>query len=289
MTREEAVEAIRHSKLHKRASEITARLEPSLRLVPQPHRDPPIGSSRIGDAADLPDATKWPRWEGYSGDHGRFAPCELSFLAQLNLAELPCVEALGLPGGGLLSFFYDVEAGPWGFDPRDREAHRVVYSPPTSFLRRRSPTHQPSGSQHTNSCALHGTLEFVLPDEPGISDFSADQASAYCELRDSLYGSWGAAHHRLGGHPQAIQGEMPLECQLASHGLYCGDPSGYRDPRAQKLAPRAVDWRLLLQLDTDEERAGWCWGDVGRLYYWIRKQDLAARDFSRTWLIQQCF
>jgi uncharacterized protein YwqG len=29
-------------------------------------------------------------------------------------------------------------------------------------------------------------------------------------------------------------------------------------------------------------------GDAGRLYFWIRKLDLRARDFSRIWMILQC-
>ena len=30
------------------------------------------------------------------------------------------------------------------------------------------------------------------------------------------------------------------------------------------------------------------WGDVGRLYFWIRDADLRARRFDATWLILQC-
>jgi hypothetical protein len=34
--------------------------------------------------------------------------------------------------------------------------------------------------------------------------------------------------HWLLGHPDPVQGDMQLECQLAANGLYCGDASGYR-------------------------------------------------------------
>jgi uncharacterized protein YwqG len=44
---------------------------------------------------------------------------------------------------------------------------------------------------------------------------------------------------------------------------------------------------LLLQIDSDDA-IGWTWGDAGRLYFWIRKQDLAARRFDRVWTILQC-
>ena len=52
--------------------------------------------------------------------------------------------------------------------------------------------------------------------------------------------------------------------------------------------PGAVDWELLLQIDTDEEGPGWMWGDVGRLYFWLRSEDLVAQRFENAWLVLQC-
>ena len=80
---------------------------------------------------------------------------------------------------------------------------------------------------------------------------------------------------------------MQLECRLVANGLYCGNASGYRDPRAALLRPGAADWRLLFQVDSQDE-AGMMWGDLGRRYYWIRHEDLTARNWDRTWLILQC-
>ena len=42
--------------------------------------------------------------------------------------------------------------------------------------------------------------------------------------------------HRCAGHPDQVQGEMRLECQLVTNGIWCGDSSGYQDPRAKILA-----------------------------------------------------
>ncbi len=92
---------------------------------------------------------------------------------------------------------------------------------------------------------------------------------------------------RVLGYPDPIQGEMSLECQLASNGLYCGDASGYQDPRRAALEAGARDWRLLLQVDSEDD-AGMMWGDVGRLYYWIRRQDLKKAEFGNTWVILEC-
>jgi uncharacterized protein YwqG len=109
---------------------------------------------------------------------------------------------------------------------------------------------------------------------------------AYCEFRDSVYE--GQPAHHLGGYPDPIQSEdMDLDCQLVSNGLYCGDESGYKDKRAAMLEAGRSDWTLLLQIDSDDGTE-MMWGDGGTLYFWIRKDDLAARNFDDVWMILQC-
>lgn len=66
----------------------------------------------------------------------------------------------------------------------------------------------------------------------------------------------------------------------------CGG-TGPPDPREAGLRAGASEWRLLLQIDSDDN-AGMMWGDVGRLYVWIRRDDLKRRDFSRAWVVLQC-
>ena len=95
-------------------------------------------------------------------------------------------------------------------------------------------------------------------------------------------------HHQLLGYSGNIQGEMELECQLVTNGVYTGDREGYQNPRVQTLREGAKDWMLLLQVDSDDE-PGMMWGDLGRLYFWIRRQDLKARNFDNTWCILQCY
>jgi uncharacterized protein YwqG len=94
-------------------------------------------------------------------------------------------------------------------------------------------------------------------------------------------------HQKL-GWPHVIQNEMELECQLVTNGLYLGDLSGYKDPRREELEPAAHDGTLLLQFDSDDN-AKMMWGDGGMLYVWVRRQDLAARNFEKAWTILQCF
>ncbi|HTW78741.1 MAG TPA: DUF1963 domain-containing protein [Terracidiphilus sp.] len=73
-----------------------------------------------------------------------------------------------------------------------------------------------------------------------------------------------------------------------TNGLYCGDSSGYKDPRRAELEPGAPDWQLLMQFDSDESRLGWMWSDAGRVHFWARMQQIAAVDFTDSWAILQC-
>ena len=114
-------------------------------------------------------------------------------------------------------------------------------------------------------------------------NLSDEEQDSFFEFAESL----GDVEHHLLGHPQEIQGAMQLQCQLASNGLYCGDQSGYNDPRAVELKSGESDWQLLMQIDSDDN-ADWMWGDCGRLYFWIKSDDLKSQDFSNCWMVLQC-
>lgn len=81
---------------------------------------------------------------------------------------------------------------------------------------------------------------------------------------------------------------MELECQVASSGLDSRDIFGNDSESARQLKAGAADWRLLLQLDSDEDGPGWMWGDCGKIDFWIKQQDLKSLRFDDVWLISQC-
>jgi uncharacterized protein YwqG len=238
--------------------------------------------SRIGGLPSLPDNVPWPEWKGKP----------LAFLCQLDLSEIPedC-NRQGLPTSGMLYFFYSQDQETWGFDPKDKGSWQVIHASSPSL-------------DNTICSAPHGLkkdcvyaqrpLSFTsletYPDwqdeRVGALNLSDSQADQYIEICSSVFGD-SPAHHLL-GYPSPVQGnDMDLECQLASHGIYCGDASGYQDPRARELEGGRRDWVLLLQLDTDDD-AGMMWGDGGMLYFWIRKEDLKEGRFDRCWMILQC-
>jgi hypothetical protein len=109
-----------------------------------------------------------------------------------------------------------------------------------------------------------------------------------------------AVLHRLLGYPDLVQNPMELECELESHGVphLAAYPESVSDPRADvtpeqaaraaALRPGARDWCLLLQVDSLPDDHAMMWGDVGRIYYWIRRQDLARCDFTNVWFVLQC-
>jgi uncharacterized protein YwqG len=212
----------------------------------------------------------------------------LAFLGQILLDELLELPLPDLPRTGRLLFFYDLANGPGSFDPTALPAGQVRYVPDTSRdVVVASPAFDEYGSiPHT--AAMSFEPEWTVPDRPAWEGIKLDRfESPYEDLLKDLYGE-PAPLHRIGGHSQPVQNDMRLEAQLVTHGLYCGDASGYNDPRRKALEPGAKDWQLLLQIDSDEDGFGWMWGDAGMFYVWIRQQDLAARNFDDVFCSMQC-
>lgn len=284
MLLERALTTIRSSALAPHTAALASLLEPSIRIDARAcdEAELPIGASRFGGRPDLPFHFRWPRFRGRP----------LGLLAQLDLRQLSKFAGNDLPDDGWLVVFYENDEGPWGFDPDDAGGARVMYIPAgTALTRTNPPADLDDDANGHQACALAFSQSWDLPDwEYHERDlpFSVEDEPSWVAYED-LMAELGAVepYHHLLGYPQPIQGEMRLECQLVTAGIYCGG-GDLDEQRVAQLAGGAGDWRLLLQLDSDEAAPGWMWGDGGRLYLWIRKQDLAARRFERCWLILQC-
>ena len=193
---------------------------------------------------------------------------------------------------GLLSFFYDFEETPWGGDPADLSASRVIYTPTMDRLA----AHETEGSDEW-SIAEHA-IEFArietYPDgssdefesAPALCVLDDDQRNAYYDFRGASEEGERSLHHLL-GHAHIIQEDMRLQAQLVTNGLSYGSAQSREHPQFAELAQGASDWMLLLQIDTDDT-LNVMWGDAGMIYFWIRKEDLAARRFDQTLCVMQC-
>jgi uncharacterized protein YwqG len=201
------------------------------------------------------------------------------------LSEIPHIDDT-MPDSGWLYFFYDRYCEPWAFAPADRGCCRVLYAATNRESLCRLLPPPDSLPEHTaHPCLVAAWPELTLPYKlPGVDD-GTDADDAYGELLDELMATHGVVQHRLLGHPQVIQNPMEAECELASNEV---DGGSLQDGETNALAGGAADWRLLLQVDTDEDGPGWMWGDMGRIYFWIKQQDLAAHRFDQVWLILQC-
>ena len=92
------------------------------------------------------------------------------------------------------------------------------------------------------------------------------------------------------GYADEIQGEMEPECELYSRDIEGDVQEELSEEEEAEFVRNAADrWVLLFQMGTVEDgETELMYGDCGLIYFWIRKEDLAARNFHRVRLILQC-
>lgn len=205
--------------------------------------DAPVtkGCSKFGGPPDLPVDFKWP--------HHRLGPYR--FVGQVNLIDVPA-EPHGLPGGGLLSFFYahDEDGESFWGDPDYVRAY--WFENPDAL----QPIEPPAAVRLGSTLTLRFESGADVPpwpwDEPTASAWplGESQCDTYHELRLRLHPS---RRYLLG---------YPFNSSLA----YNPTPG--------------PEWRSLLSLDSDTKLA-WEWHDDDWLVTFIEDQRLRAGDFSR--------
>jgi uncharacterized protein YwqG len=236
----------------------------------------------LGGRPNFPKELGWPVWEN----------TPLPFVAQLDLSAIPTIESLPLPAAGSLYFFFEGGDNAGGSQPKDKGSAQVVYtrSALSDNPLRDLPEVIPDALRFTGvrlepapPCASLPEVEDQVVErlQPTI-----DEREKYFEFFYAWRDQQPATRHRIGGYPEPIQGDPKLEAQLVSHG-FCCDASGHQQGEQLDLYPGAADWELLLQVDSDDA-AKMMWGDLGRLYFLIRREDLAALSFENAWLVFQC-
>lgn len=291
-TPEENTIALINARLPRIADTIPSLLRYSIRMKARSTQEGTlaIGTTKIGGQPDMPPDIAWPAWDERP----------LAFIAQINLSQIASYDSEHmLPTTGMLYFFYDEQ-----FDyPPKPECWRVLYDTgECSRLRRLD--FPLDLEMRFASCAIDFSTEITLPpfESPYIEQLGLSYSTAYnpaatperrmeAEAYQSLLNYLDTQYdrrmiHRVLGHPDPIQGDMMLECQMFTHGLTWKDYQ-QNDPRITGLQRDSLQWRLLLQIDSDNN-AEMMWGDVGRIYYWIPEDALIAREFDKTWFVFQC-
>ncbi|MDP2425265.1 MAG: YwqG family protein [Candidatus Izemoplasmatales bacterium] len=252
----------------------------------------PIGSSKIGGKPDLPIDFEWYYYKAKSLNTGIEIDRPLSFLAQFNLEEIKKYDLDNrLPNTGILYFFYEMESNKWGFDPADRGCAKVYYY--NGCFNNLVSTDWPSGISDEfvfSEISLSFSPKVSAPCYEELSpDWNFDIVDVYNEVLEKKGYTHGGYSSKLLGYSDNIQGDMTLECQLVSNGLYCGDGTGYHSPRRKELEANKNQWKLLFQLDSiDEKKIQLYFGDMGRLYFYIKEEDLLNGNFDNIWFSLQC-
>jgi hypothetical protein len=253
--------------------------------------------SRFGGAPDLPPDMPWPSVEGEP----------LTFVVQLDLAALAEFEAASeLPRAGLLSCFY-APFIPDADRARNSLAHpvAVMHFPPGTPLERR-PT--PAGVEPLRRFALEFEHERMLPmpESPyhyehlcpreQVEAFYASLAQGHAQHPPLDYFAlsqlivhrsecdFDRPTHRLLGHPSSIQGDPYLDVETRDDlGVYAQGEAAVMTARE-----RALDWRLLLQVDAVQDDELLLNQDGGFFYFFLPADALAHHDWTRARGILQC-
>lgn len=248
---------------------------------------------KLGGKPYLPANFEWPTFE--SEEDGIERP--LSFFCQINLVQVkPYDKDNVLPESGMLYFFYECETSTWGFDPSDADAARVFYFENTDgFV----------------SLDLPDELaeEYVIPEiavefkaqksYPNFEEFDCySDLDCDCDDYSEVLEELGVdvdrdpEDHKLLGYADIIQGEMLTECESIGRmrGGYTRSYGNVSDKVSSDIKRCAGNWTLLLQLSTiTKDDYEWMFDDGGMLYFYIKKDDLAAKRFDKTHFSVQCY
>jgi uncharacterized protein YwqG len=122
------------------------------------------------------------------------------------------------------------------------------------------------------------------------------------ESRETFRGRAGSdiGEHAVGGYPNYIQRDPRLGAELVASGLYprvevrdrnpaTGESITSKDDESllEEAEAAMQDWQSLFLVDS-EQSADILWGDMGRLYYLIRKDDLQKGAFENVWMEFDC-
>jgi uncharacterized protein YwqG len=316
MTREEAITTIRISGLSEHTDYLVSLIRPSAKI--QLHQSSgtcgaDLRRSFFGGLPLLPKGFEWPLWDRRERlqanierwekrinpapqyqwmqkavedwkQHLNDGPMPLAFLGQVFLGELASSIALeDWPTNGSLAFFYGDSAMP-GYSSANRGHCRVIYLPEEAALHL---TDFPKAlGDEFRYPRLHASfhLEWTLPGEPldEGSDPFLRRNLEYRQLLGRLM-SWhtppGQAPHRCAGYPQQIEGAMEDECQLTAERISWAEYRAFNSDQQAQLRQRGRDWQMLAQFASDE-RLGWMWSDVGLVYFWAHRDDIAKLNFD---------
>jgi uncharacterized protein YwqG len=226
----------------------------------------------------------------------------LPFIAQIDLAHAWRLRPfdIDLPKEGRLLFFYDAREVPFGFVLADMIGFRVLWdhAPVSALSRAAAPAELKIDALVLPAKTLHGASGLALPEWETFAYEALRIPNQYSDQYDRLLHPFAdlpyeeqpdvekLPNHYVGGWGEPRQsGHMELECELVRLGFSVDTRS---DDEKNQASLRQADWCLLAQFNCEEfhtEGLEHEWFTSLELYFWIKRDDLAARRFERTWIV----
>ena len=248
-----------------------------------------VNKSKIGGKPYLPKDFIWPYYQGLP----------LSFLAQISLEEVSLLDKDKLlPSTGMLYFFYELETEEWGYHPESKGCAKVFYYEDISnfslidFPENMEDDYKIPEFKVTFksniSLPSYENFYLLLKEDDAFKkhDISFND---FIPLYDDIFIP-DNNYTKLLGHPEVIQNPMEEECEAVTRGFDMGGVESYPKQYQKEIRSASKDWILLFQMDTVETSDyELMFGDSGHIYFWIKKEDLANKNFENIWLILQCY
>ncbi|CAG1023445.1 putative protein YwqG [Patescibacteria group bacterium] len=201
----------------------------------------------------------------------------MALMAQLNFAEIPHLPMF--PETGILQFFISSTDGMFGMnfdDLSNTDNFRVFYFSEVledksklltdfSFLPEMNELELPFSVECALSFELQTSPMSIVDYQFGSKILNSDEPYYYDEEIYEAYSElFPAEGHKIGGYPFFTQAD-PRELEQYQH----------------------EDYVLLFQMDTDDEN-DIMWGDCGVATFFIKKDDLLNKDFSKVLYSWDC-
>lgn len=259
------------------------------------------GNSRIAGRPDLPPSIAWPCTEDEEW---------YTFLAQINLEELPFTPTADLPSSGMLYFFLGADEPAYNVD------HRVIYY--DGDLQQLTLAEPPADKEevfgdarefvaHSIAFTPHLSLADLEEETEALMDTYEELYDEVCNQGDGLWVGL-----------QSWDGDTPLDAYLCKNGMedllyhtykteeelrekaktaLAGGQDQYAEHIENKLIPllqafkaresehrdAAQNWKLLFSLSS-LDAVDMCWWDAGYLEFLIDRNDLRQRRFDNTYV-----
>ncbi|WHI46923.1 YwqG family protein [Microbulbifer sp. TRSA001] len=253
------------------AKKIRSELEkfslPAIKLFPKAEKAEHIWSTKFGGKP------YWPKGKAYPvSDDG----AKLILLAQLNFDELPKLSQY--PESGILQFFIeDDDVYGMDFDRPTEEVisspsgYRVIYHPEIEknelYLEQDLPG---ANDEHFLPASREYRIECILDKEiPSPTDYryemyASDPLEYEDDLAEYVYENFSAEGSKIGGYASFAQ----------------------EDPR---ISEKKDNWLLLFQMDSELVGDNQImWGDMGVGNFFIEREALKKKDFSKVWYNWDC-